>query len=231
MLLKNNPYLLYFVVFLFIIMLDTCSVDTFINNKKNHIVGIFFDNKSNYNLLSNIKSSSFNSATLLSNQVIDKNTPDDFNKVKSISYTYSKIYKKQYKTNGKNNFYLNSNLNQAGSYSHHNENSILPVLEFENLALANIKSSFLRRSNEDIAKKNIKNDVNNLYSGLLIVNNSSSTNVFEDDTYQKAGFDPGNDPTTDPIPVGEGYHFLLLLISGYTILKLKKQTQVILILI
>ena len=61
----------------------------------------------------------------------------------------------------------------------------------------------------------------NSLSSDLSLNGDSVTRQSVDYTPGAGGTDPGEDPLDPPIPVGDGFWFLLLLASGYAIWKMK----------
>ena len=225
-LIKKNPYLFCFLGLLLLVFVITYLVSDSTNDKNGlSIVELFFNDKPNYNFLSNLNGSTFKPINLMTNEVYSgsknsSNLSEDNKIANRISYTYNRIYKNKYNSSENNNIQQINlyDLNKTGDYSHQNNNAFQPVSELPNLALSDFKKGFLEVSKgNNITKKNDSNEASYINSDLLVPDNSLTSNTVED----KVGVDPNGDPTTDPIPIGDGYLFLFVLVIGKTILKLK----------
>jgi len=222
-LINKTPNIFYHTGLVFLVIVITYfTFDSFIDNSKTSIIGTLFDSRSRFDFLSNLKGSTFSSVNLMSYQVNSgRNYGNnyDIEKTSSISYIYSKLNKDQGNSIEQNNIQqiILSDLTKVGTMSHQNINSVLPGSDLLNLSLPDLKNGYLNSKQENISKKPEPNA--GLNTGL-IANNILIENIDVNDTYEKIGIAPGGDPT-DPVPIGDGYFFLLLLMTGYTILKLK----------
>ncbi|MDP4237907.1 MAG: hypothetical protein Q8904_00360 [Bacteroidota bacterium] len=230
---KKNPNLFsFFKLVLLVIVVTYFASNFFMDKSKASMVEVFFDNKPNYNFISNLKGNTFNSVNLLSSYQVNSgsndysNTSNNFKNLNSRTYTYSKAYKKLCRETQQNNIQVVnfSDLTKISPTSHQNDNSNQPVSTFPNLAInTNVRKVFSSTTKQDnTGEKKNPNDVISLNSDLLIANNNSEVNISDNVTYQQIGVDPSGDPTTDPIPIGDGYSFLLMLVIGYTLFKVKK---------
>ena len=62
-------------------------------------------------------------------------------------------------------------------------------------------------------------DVSSLSTDLAINNDPTTTRQLASETVLDGGTDPGGDPTGPPIPVGDGFLALLVMVAGYTLWK------------
>ena len=104
-----------------------------------------------------------------------------------------------------------STIGQAGNLTHNRNSNLSSGIGLSGSSFTNTRNASLAQASRTPGFSSLSED----FSATSEISNRQST----------GGADPGGDPTDPPLPLGDGFWFLLILVTGYLVWKMKLITR------